>query len=65
MRANKMKKSELARAAKISGYNMSRLYKDQPVNMEIMVNLCKVFHCNIGDLVDIIENTDEQNCEGI
>lgn len=55
VRANKMRKSDLAKAAKISGYTMSKLYNDEPVNLEVMMNICKVFHCNIGDVMDMIE----------
>ena len=56
VRQNKMKKGELARAAEISGYWMSKLNKDQPVQMEVMLRLCKVFHCDIGDLMEVIED---------
>ena len=55
VRQNKMKKGELARAAEISSYWMSKLNKDQPVQMEVMLRLCKVFHCDIGDLMEVIE----------
>ena len=56
VRQNKMKKGDLARAAEISGYWMSKLNKDQPVQMEVMLRLCKVFHCDIGDLMEVIED---------
>ena len=55
VRQNKMKKGDLARAAEISGYWMSKLNKDQPVQMEVMLRLCKVFHCDIGDLMEVVE----------
>ena len=55
VRQNKMKKGDLARAAEISSYWMSKLNKDQPVQMEVMLRLCKVFHCDIGDLMEVIE----------
>ena len=55
MKDNQMKKSELAKAAEISSYAMTKLNHDRPVSMEVMINLCKVFHCDIGDLVEIIE----------
>lgn len=55
MRNNKMKKSELAKAAEISSYTMTKLNNECPVNMEVMINLCKVFHCDIGDLMEVIE----------
>ncbi len=55
MKKNKMKKSELAAAAEISGYTMTKLYRDEPVSLEVMMRLCKVFHCDIGDVVEMIE----------
>ena len=50
-----LKKSELAKAAELSTYAMTKLNNDRPVNMEVMLNLCKVFHCDIGDLMEVIE----------
>lgn len=55
MKDNGIKKSEIAKAAEISAYTMSKLNKDQPVNMGAMINLCKVFHCDIGDLMEVVE----------
>ena len=55
MRDNKMKKGDLAVAAEISEYAMSKLSREEPVSLEIIMRLCKVFHCDIGDLVEIIE----------
>lgn len=56
MNANKMKKSGLARAAEISQYTMTKLNNDRLVSMEIMLRLCKIFHCDIGDVMEVIEN---------
>ena len=50
-----MKKSELAKAAKISEYTMKKLNHNEPVSLEVIINLCKVFHCDLGDLVEVIE----------
>ena len=55
VRQNKMKKGDLAKAADISRYAMQRLSHDDPVQMEVMIRLCKVFHCDIGDLMEVIE----------
>ena len=56
MKDNRMKKSELASAASISQYSMTKLNQNKPVAMEVMLRLCKVFHCDIGDLMEVIEN---------
>ena len=56
MKDNKMTKSELAQAAQLSTYAMTKLNNDRVVSMEVILNLCKVLHCNIGDIVDVIED---------
>ena len=55
VRDNKMKKGDLARAAEITPYSMAKLNRNEPVAMEIMIRICKVFHCDIGDLMEVIE----------
>ena len=51
-----MKKGDLAKAAELSQYTMTKLNQDRVVSMEVMLRLCKVFHCDIGDLMEVIEN---------
>lgn len=55
MKQNKLKKKDLAAAAEISTYTMTKLNKEQTVSMEVMLRLCKIFHCDIGDLMEVIE----------
>lgn len=55
MKNNKMKKRELAEAAGLSSYVMTKLNNDRPVSMEVMLRLCKIFHCDIGDVMEVIE----------
>ena len=52
---NKMTKGELAQAAELTTYAMTKLNNDRVVSMEVMLNLCKVFHCDIGDIMEVIE----------
>ena len=56
MKTNKMKKSDLAKAAELSPYTMTKLNQDRVVSMEVILRLCKIFHCDIGDLMEVIEN---------
>lgn len=56
MKDNKMRKGDLAKAAELSQYAMTKLNQDRVVSMEVMLRLCKVFHCDIGDLMEVIEN---------
>lgn len=55
MKNNKIKKRELAAAAEISVYIMTKLNKDEPVSLEVMMRFCKIFHCDIGDVMEMIE----------
>ena len=56
MKNNKMKKSELAQAAELSSYVMTKVNNDRPVSMEVMLRLCKIFHCDIGDVMEVTED---------
>lgn len=55
MKDNKMKKQDLAKAAELSSYMMTQLGKDEYVSLEVIAKLCKVFHCDVGDIVEITE----------
>ena len=56
LQKNKMKKKDLAAAAGVSEYAMTKLNKGEAVSMDVMVKFCKIFHCNIGDIMDVIED---------
>ena len=55
MKKNKMRKTDLANAAEITGYTMTKMNKNEPVTLEVMMRVCKVFHCDIGDVMEMIE----------
>ena len=55
MKSNKMTKKDLARAADISPYMMTKLNKAQTVSMDIILRFCKIFHCDIGDVMEVVE----------
>lgn len=48
MKDNKMKKSELAKAAEISSYAMTKLNRDLPVSMEVMIIFARSFTVILG-----------------
>lgn len=53
---NQMNRQDLMRAADISSSVATKLNKDQTVSMEVLMRVCKVFHCDIGDICQIIED---------
>lgn len=53
---NKMKRQDLARAAEISANTVTKLGKNETVSLDVLMRICKVFHCDIGDIMEIIED---------
>lgn len=56
-----MKKMQLKEATGIGSTTLSKLSKNQPVSMDVMMKLCNVLNCNIGDLMDIVDRASEEN----
>ena len=53
---NKMNRRELAMAAEISAHTVTKLGKNEVVSLEVLMRICKVFHCDIGDIMEVIED---------
>ena len=54
----KMNKTELRNQAKISTNAIAKMGKNEPVSMDTMDKICKVLHCNIGDVMDFVVDED-------
>ena len=52
-----MKKMQLKEATGIGSTTLSKLSKNQPVSMEVMMKICSVLNCNIGDIMDVTEQS--------
>ena len=51
---NQMNKSDLGKAAKMSPNTIAKLGKNEPVSMDILMRICKVLHCDFGDIMEMI-----------
>lgn len=49
-----MNKTQLCEKAKISTNAMAKLGKNEPVSMETINKICVALKCNIGDIMDIV-----------
>ena len=49
-----MMKKDLQAAAGISWASITKLSKGKTVSMEVLMKICKVLECNIGDIMDLI-----------
>ena len=52
----KMKKTELAKQAGFTSNTLAKLSKNEYVSMDIIVKICGVLQCDIGDIVEINNN---------
>lgn len=51
----KMRKMDLQNLAGLSSASIAKLGKDEPVTMEVLMKICFVLDCNIGDIVDFVK----------
>ena len=51
-----MKKKDLLAAAGISQYSLSKMGRNENVNTDILVKVCKALNCDIGDIMEIISD---------
>lgn len=51
-----MKKEDLRKAAGITTTAMAKLGKNENINTEVLLKICKVLHCDISDIMEIIED---------
>ena len=46
--------------ADISTTTLAKLGKNETVSMEVLLKICKVLNCNVGDIMDVI-NEEKQD----
>ena len=51
---HKMNKSDLGKAAKMSPNTIAKLGKNETVSLDILVRICEVLNCDIGDIVEVV-----------
>lgn len=52
-----MNKSDLAKKTKMSPNTIAKLGKNETVSMDILVRICEVLECDIGDIVEVVNLT--------
>jgi DNA-binding Xre family transcriptional regulator len=50
-----MKKKDLRQATGMSTTSLAKLSKNENINTEILVKICKVLECDIGDIMEVTE----------
>lgn len=54
-----MTKTEMRLKADISTTTLAKLEKNETVSMEVLLKICKVLNCNVGDIMDVINEETE------
>jgi DNA (cytosine-5)-methyltransferase 1 len=56
-----MNKTQLGIATGISTSTISKLGKNETINMESMMKICRVLDCDIGDIVEMVDDEEQPN----
>lgn len=54
-----MKKKDLLTAAGISQSSLSKMGRNENVNTDILVKICKALNCEIGDIMEIVQDDNQ------
>ena len=50
----KMSKADLRRTAEIAPNTLTKMRKDEPVSIDVLLRICDKLDCNIGDMMDAV-----------
>lgn len=56
-----MKKKDLLATADISWATVTKMAKNKPVRMEVLLKLCDALNCNVGDIMDVLPDEMEND----
>ena len=51
-----MKKKDLQKEAGISWATLTKMSKGEFVSMEVLMKICKVLHCDVGDILEFVDD---------
>lgn len=55
-----MNKTELRNRTKMSSSTMAKMVKNQPVALPILTKICEELNCDIGDIMEVIDDSEKQ-----
>ena len=54
-KTKKMSKADLRRTAEIAPNTLTKMRKDEPVSIDVLLRICDKLDCNIGEMMDVIK----------
>lgn len=58
-----MMKKDLLELSKISTVSMAKLGKNQNVTTDVLLKICTALHCDISDIMEVVEDEDLKSDE--
>ena len=58
----KMNKADLREKTKMGSNTMAKLGRDETISMDVMLRICDVLHCDVGDIMEVFPD-DEPGSE--
>jgi len=59
-----MNKTQLCQVTGVSTSTISKLSKNETINMESIMKICRVLGCDIGDIVEMTDDNNSQQGKG-
>ena len=56
-----MKKTELRLATGISPNTLSKLSSNEYVSMDVVVKICRILQCDVGDIMEMVNDESAEN----
>ncbi len=57
---NNMKKMDLLEAVEMSPNTLAKLGRNENVSMDVLKRICTCFKCDVGDIMELIPEDDQQ-----
>ena len=57
-----MNKTDLREMTKMGSNTMAKLGRDETISMDVMLRICDVLHCDVGDIMEVLPD-DESGSE--
>lgn len=55
-----MMKKDLQKEAGISWATLTKMSKGETVSTEVLMKVCKVLHCDVGDIVEFVDDEESE-----
>lgn len=56
-----MNKSDLRKATQMSPNSLAKLGKNETVSLDVLMRICKVLDCDIGDIMEVTSEEKKRN----